>query len=106
MKNMENNLDGNISHGVNSVMSIITDAEVAAHIAKTLLSDTANELFDKYEESPVHKTYKDGREYLTVDINDVSLMWYTIQHYEPYISAVTDYINRIADRLKKSHQVL
>lgn len=71
----------------NAITDIITVQDNLTTV-RTFLSDTLDDLFERYYD-PKKK-----------DMDTLALMWYSLQRHKPYISAVMDYVNSIADTLE------
>ena len=77
----------------NSITDMI-DIQDALTTARTFLSDTINEIIEPY------------RNPKKLDMDTLSLMWYSLQRHEPYISAAVDYINNAMNTVERSYENL
>lgn len=71
----------------NAITDIITVQDNLATV-RTFLSDTLDDLFERYYD-PDKK-----------DSDTFALMWHSLQHHKPYISAVMDYVDSVSDILE------
>ena len=76
---------------VNHAITDIIDVQDKLSTTRAFLSDTLEDLFERYY-NPEKK-----------DMNTLALMWYSLQRHKPYISAVIDYVNSIADILERTY---
>ena len=83
-----NQANTNLPEAVNNAITDIIDVQDKLFTIRTFLFDTMNDLFERYYD-PDKK-----------DSDTFALMWHSLQHHKPYISAVMDYVDSVSDILE------
>ena len=90
----ETNQTKGIINTLNTAMTTVTDVQGSLEKSQIFLYDTLNDFFDHYAECE------------NKDINTLTCMWHSAQHYRVYIETVLEYILRVSMWLAKLYPEL